>query len=503
MSIFVPNRRWALNAACLMTVAILLACASTVRADNITYNIVDYPANEADVYSGTTDAIAGTILTDGTIGPLSAANIVGGTLSFTYQLGTLTGAASFGNPVGLEATPTELVLGASPESSFSIIAAPAQVGYENYPGNGQYYGEVTIISPPVDYAYVLAAFDSLPVSTAPGSIGENSSWVIAAVPEPDSIVLLLSVIAGVFAALSHRFVRFFREHSMSISVPNRRWAFNAACLTIVAFLLVCASSLRADNITYNIVDYPANEALLSSNGAVIATDMISGTIITDGTIGPLSAANIIGGTFSFTDWEGDLITGPATFGTPVGLLATPTQLVLVPDGNSSFWISTSESNPPWGANAVYDNYPGSGQYYGGVYIQGLTAVMSPFESVPVTTDQGSIGASSNWVIAAVPEPSSLALLFSAFLILAFAAVYFRRRSAGTVCESNKHFVDFLRSLSHAVPKNHNLSITRVSNGSIVPKATVDFAASKARNQLQFGIRHSAVPGQPSDALVTE
>ena len=152
-----------------------------------------------------------------------------------------------------------------------------------------------------------------------------------------------------------------------------------ACLLFSFVLLACVSNAGASNISYNIVDYPANEA-----DAFSGTDTISGTIITDGTIGPLSTADIIGGSFSFTGAYGNL-SGPAWFGNPVGLQATPTQLLLDPGAESSFSIGTTEFNSQinsLGADAVYVNYPGSGQYYGGLVADNgaLQAVLASFRS---------------------------------------------------------------------------------------------------------------------------
>jgi hypothetical protein len=61
---------------------VLLASVSAARAAYITYNIVDYPLNETDLFSNVTDTISGTIITDGTLGDLWITNIVGGTLTF-------------------------------------------------------------------------------------------------------------------------------------------------------------------------------------------------------------------------------------------------------------------------------------------------------------------------------------------------------------------------------------------------------------------------------------
>jgi hypothetical protein len=197
-------------------------------------------------------------------------------------------------------------------------------------------------------------------------------------------------------------------------------------LFVSIVLIASLSNAKADDITYNIVDYPANEA-----DEVSGTDTISGTIITDGTMGPLSAANIVGGSFSFTG-AFDSLSGPASFGDPVGLEATPTQLLLDPDAESSFSIGTTKWNSAinfLGAGVVYENYPGGGQYYGSIAGTNgdFEAIFAYFNSVPVPTEQGSIGANSSWVIATVPEPASLTLFCSA--LLGLGAVYLRRRRA--------------------------------------------------------------------------
>ena len=182
---------------------------------------------------------------------------------------------------------------------------------------------------------------------------------------------------------------FYRAATLGIHVSRSRCSgLGVVCLLFSVLFLASVFNAGAQDITYNIVDYPANE------GSGTGTDMIFGTITTDGTIGPLTAANIIGGSFSFADVEGDLISGPASFGAPVGLEATPTQLLLAPEVDSSFWISTTQAGPPLGAGITYGNYPGDGVYYGGVYPNGSTAVLYPFLSSPVPTDPGSIARKS-------------------------------------------------------------------------------------------------------------
>ena len=198
-----PNRHGALAVGCLVLSVVLLASTSNARAGDITYNIVDYPANEIDASSGT-DTISGTIITDGTKGWLSLKNIIGGTFSFTAAQGSAIGPAKFGSPVGLEATSTQLLLESRVDSSFSISTSyqlnpnqeyEAQVGYNNIPAGGIYNGSLasSYYDPPL--ALTISEFGKDTVPTVPGSIGANSPWIIATVPEPSTFVFL--VVGGV------------------------------------------------------------------------------------------------------------------------------------------------------------------------------------------------------------------------------------------------------------------------------------------------------------------
>ncbi len=199
-----PNRHRALALARLVLSAVLLASTSNARAGDTTYNIVDYPANEIDGSSGT-DTISGTIITDGKIGLLSAADLIGGTFSFTAAKGSAIGPASFDSPVGLEATSAQLLLEPRADSTFSISTSvqlnpnqeyEAQAGYKNDPAGGVYDGSLvcSYYDPPL--VVPLASFGKGNVPTTPGSIGANSAWVIATVPEPGTLVLLAAGAVG-------------------------------------------------------------------------------------------------------------------------------------------------------------------------------------------------------------------------------------------------------------------------------------------------------------------
>ena len=148
---------------------------------------------------------------------------------------------------------------------------------------------------------------------------------------------------------------------MSKSLSHQRSACGICLPVVLAWLLASVSNAGAQDITYYIVDYPANEADGSSG-----TDAVSGTIVTDGTIGLLSAADIVGGTFSFTDAEGDVVSGSASVGGLLGLQATATSWSW-----SRRWLELLSQHHPAqlgvGANVVYVNDPGDPQLRGCVH----------------------------------------------------------------------------------------------------------------------------------------
>jgi hypothetical protein len=101
---------------------LLLGSPGGAAADNITYFVND-PLN-IDVGYGT-GAVTGSITTDGTIGTLTAANIV--SWDMTAQFGTnshefvngLSGLV-FSNPSGLSATANQLLFNFTPSNNFAI-----------------------------------------------------------------------------------------------------------------------------------------------------------------------------------------------------------------------------------------------------------------------------------------------------------------------------------------------------------------------------------------------
>ncbi len=182
-----------------------------------------------------------------------------------------------------------------------------------------------------------------------------------------------------------------------------RTAAVAGFLFLAAYVAL-ASSAAANKIAYSIIDYPANEGVVSGMG----TDRISGTIVTDGAIGPISATNILGGTLAFTDPKGDGVAGPATIDSPIDLQATPTELLL--SSGSSFSIHATQTEPHTtdgvdAATVTYQNFASNSQYYGEIgTIIPAHSVLSSFDSAPVSTDPGSIGSTPIGSLPPSPNP---------------------------------------------------------------------------------------------------
>ena len=93
---------------------------------------------------------------------------------------------------------------------------------------------------------------------------------------------------------------------MSTSLSPRRYALAVAHLLFSAVLLASVSNAWAGNITYNIVNYPAYE----TDSTTDDIDTITGTIVTDGAIGPLAISDIVGGSFTLTNPEYGTFTTP-------------------------------------------------------------------------------------------------------------------------------------------------------------------------------------------------
>jgi hypothetical protein len=175
-------------------------------------------------------------------------------------------------------------------------------------------------------------------------------------------------------------------------------------VSVAIVLLASVSVARAAYITYNIVDYPANQ--VDVNGGV---DTVSGTIITDGTLGPVyfdgNLGHIVGGTLNFAGASGSVSYGPtrlsgySSYGLPL-FYATPTQFLL-PDGYS-FVINAYDTNEP-GSKFVmlaYIRESLTNSYeYGGRASGGFIGSGGEFAEFNPSPRPESIAANDPWIIA--------------------------------------------------------------------------------------------------------
>ena len=182
--------------------------------------------------------------------------------------------------------------------------------------------------------------------------------------------------------------------------------------------------LRAAAITYNLVDYPLDQG----------GHHLSGTITTDGTIGDLGFSDFPAGYYNFRPQFGGHITGATyqidndpVYTVPVNNIpnafaevkATATQIVIVPGNTSAFQLLYNvPSVGVWGigwqnSGSNVGPYSGSDQVSGTVWNTASTSSAS-----------GHLGANSSWVIAVVPEPTTLVLFATGLL----GPVGFRPRS---------------------------------------------------------------------------
>lgn len=165
--------------------------------------------------------------------------------------------------------------------------------------------------------------------------------------------------------------------------------FTVAAAALVA-LLAAPCFCNAGLITYSIQNYPADQ-----NGA-----NVSGTITTDGTIGNLSAGDILSWSWTITPAGGTAFTFSSTEGTSRlyvsgSVVASPSEITI--------------AEPSLGYENAFEfmAYGGGADYYRNDFTDFYSA-----ENVWFTYNP-SMGGTDPWVIAvasaAVPEPSSLTL----------------------------------------------------------------------------------------------
>jgi hypothetical protein len=186
-------------------------------------------------------------------------------------------------------------------------------------------------------------------------------------------------------------------------------------LTVVVLLSVVVGNARGvENITYNLVSYPASQIDLETG----LPDTLSGSITTNGMLGD----NFLVLSWQFTIHTGSKDFGPYSgviFGSPGfvresgGLTATDKQLILPDPSSFDLYYYDFDNNIPahlsWYNNTAPTYLlPTTHVYLGGIGFQnnGILSLNQGWANTnPI------MNGSSSWVIAqTVPEPSTLVLL---------------------------------------------------------------------------------------------
>jgi hypothetical protein len=221
-----------------------------------------------------------------------------------------------------------------------------------------------------------------------------------------------------------------------------------AC-TFALVLSAVPLALAAEPITYSFAGYPADQVNYSGQC------WITGTIVTNGSIGTLHKSDILGGSFTiggatFNDWGYDYggcypidpaqvsngTGSESILGSDLGTLyATETEILMpmnaglhlqspppVPWYGKFMRITWIRTGPETGVTSTIFSADGGDGYGYGKTFWNVTS------NPPATP--GHISANDPWVIATVvPEPGTLALLGGALVGLSgIAYVRFRRRS---------------------------------------------------------------------------
>ena len=72
----------------IVSVLFFLVSVVVATGEDITYNLVNYPADQIDQYTGQADTLSGSITTDGALGPLSGSDVTSWSFSVSGSQGT-------------------------------------------------------------------------------------------------------------------------------------------------------------------------------------------------------------------------------------------------------------------------------------------------------------------------------------------------------------------------------------------------------------------------------
>ncbi len=268
-------------------------------------------------------------------------------------------------------------------------------------------------------------------------------------PEPSTLVLFAvgAIVLVGYSTKRNMSTKAMIRGLLSAARFRPLFARGAAHIALSTIVLALGQTARAGNIKYNIVNYPLSQSDTLLGGTV----RLSGTLITNGTIGELSSSDVIGGSLTYVDGAAnvhvlpfssatdpyDFTFGDVSFHVPF-LVATANKLSIPLGGGGTIEFGGPRGVPlPYAVLQYSNDEPedaGLVTYFGEYFpIETLSSPGDSSFSGSAVHDNpnagaGSIFGSNSWVIAnggtAVPEPSSF--LLAATSGVAFFLLFTRR-----------------------------------------------------------------------------
>jgi hypothetical protein len=168
------------------------------------------------------------------------------------------------------------------------------------------------------------------------------------------------------------------------------------CLVVAAAF--AAAPATAENITYTFVGLsPISD--FYAGGA----DTISGTIVTDGTLGQgIGASHILGGTLTMSGSSAGNFTTPMPHES-MDFTATSTQLLVAPGHG----VGINGNGSGFDLDVAYDHTANHNSYYATAW----SPLGDPIAGFTAPSWTGPVAGDGSWIVAtAAPEPSTLVLL---------------------------------------------------------------------------------------------
>ncbi len=189
-----------------LVAAVAVVAVSFAKADTFTYNIVDYPAYEKDFFTGGTDTISGTILTNINNGTIpSEGQITGGTITLTNSLNEKWTFPVLGNITSsgsIAVTPTSISIDYDSglnnllEFTDPYIYEGGVTYEDDAVAEESQYTALIATTPATQFLYWSNFTDTPPGLQLGATAGQMVIATAAPVPEPSTLALLGAALLG-------------------------------------------------------------------------------------------------------------------------------------------------------------------------------------------------------------------------------------------------------------------------------------------------------------------